>query len=102
MTGTVPAVGLRFAHSRRIEGSPKAGTARPAEYVVTRVAQGTAYYRPASGGTSSYIAVERFPSVVKEVLCLPVKQHHPDACEVCGSIKRDQGELLHYEEDCFK
>jgi hypothetical protein len=26
-----------------------------------------------------------------------------DGCEVCGSIKRDaSGELLHFEEECFK
>lgn len=25
------------------------------------------------------------------------------ACEVCGSLERNaDGELLHYEEDCFK
>lgn len=95
--------GLRFAHSRRITGSPKAGTARPEEYVVTRVTSTTVYYRPSSGGTSTYTDRSRFADVVKEVLCLPVGQHHPDACEVCGSIKLDtDGELLHYEEDCFK
>lgn len=34
---------------------------------------------------------------------VPEGEYDPDACEVCGSRKRnEQGELLHYEEDCFK
>ena len=41
--------GLRFEHARYIQGSPKAGTARPDICTVTRVAAGTVYYRTETG-----------------------------------------------------
>jgi hypothetical protein len=41
--------GQRFEHARYIQGSPKAGTAHPDVCTVTRVAQGTVYYRTETG-----------------------------------------------------
>jgi hypothetical protein len=41
--------GDTFAHPRYIQGSPKAGTARPDICTVTRIARGTVYYKTETG-----------------------------------------------------
>jgi hypothetical protein len=41
--------GVTFAHPRFIQGSPKAGTARPDICTITRIARGVLYYRTESG-----------------------------------------------------
>ena len=62
-----PRKGLTFLHARRIDGSPKAGTATPVEMVVTTVRQGTVYYGRADVEQPRgdwYIAVADFDSIV--------------------------------------
>jgi len=41
--------GQRFEHARYIQGSPKAGTARPDICTVTRVTSDTVYYKTETG-----------------------------------------------------
>jgi len=60
----VPRRGMTFAHARFLLPD----LSGPMPYVVTRVAQGTVYYRPVDGGNAMYIAVEKFATVVKELL----------------------------------
>lgn len=49
MSADTPTAGRRFEHARYIQGSPKAGTARPDVCTVTRVTAGTVYYRTETG-----------------------------------------------------
>jgi hypothetical protein len=59
--------GARFEHARYIQGSPKAGTARPDICTVTRVATGTVYYRTETGMKMKQ-DIERFADSVKRWL----------------------------------
>ncbi len=54
--------GLHFLHRRVIEHG------LPMEYVVTRIARGIIYYRPASGGGAECTEVENFHKVCLKVL----------------------------------
>jgi hypothetical protein len=66
---STPAKGLRFLHSRQIDGSPKAGTASPVEMEVTAVRRGIVYFRRADyPGTKAAwcIEVSLFHTVAKE------------------------------------
>jgi hypothetical protein len=58
MTRTInpPKVGERFLHKRVVEP----GTHRPMEYIVTRVASGTVYYKPIDSGHSECCDVADF------------------------------------------
>jgi hypothetical protein len=47
--GDLPKAGRRFEHARYIQGSPKAGTARPDICTVTRVTAARVYYRTETG-----------------------------------------------------
>lgn len=51
-----PHVGEHFLHRRVIESDSR----RPMEYVVTKVARGTVYYRPLAGGRSECTEVSSF------------------------------------------
>lgn len=66
---TAPAVtrGDRFEHARQIDGSPKAGTARPVVMVVTAVTRRAIYYRredATATGAAWYSTPAAFESVV--------------------------------------
>jgi hypothetical protein len=69
---TRPAKGDRFLHARQIDGSPKTGTARPVEMVVTAVRRSTVYYTRADAYDKGdrkpawYVDINRFPSIVRE------------------------------------
>lgn len=69
---TEPRKGLRFAHKRRIHGSPKAGTVTPVIFEVTRVTALAVYYREVEGdrlvGVPSYIDRPNFHTIVKRIL----------------------------------
>lgn len=62
-----PKAGQRFEHAHYIQGSPKAGTARPDICTVTRVAAGTVYYRTETGMKMKQ-DIERFAASVKQWL----------------------------------
>jgi hypothetical protein len=57
-------VGDTFAHPRFIQGSPKAGTARPDVCTITRIARGTVYYRTETG-LSMKTTVEALTSLLQ-------------------------------------
>lgn len=50
-----PIKGLRFLHPRVLDERNE-----PMEYVVTKIARGTIYYRPVSGGAPQCCDVEQF------------------------------------------
>jgi hypothetical protein len=60
--------GLRFEHARFIDPNTPPADNVPQVYVVTRVAKGIVYYRPAAGGSPFYVVTESFWKVVKTVL----------------------------------
>jgi hypothetical protein len=69
MTDTItPRVGMTFAHARRITGSPKAGTAKPEVYRVSKVTRTSVYYKPLDGGVPTVCDRPRFAEYVKEVI----------------------------------
>lgn len=59
----VPVKGLKFFHARVLDEKYQ-----PMQYVVTRIARGTVYYRPVDGGGPECCDVDYFPRVVKEVV----------------------------------
>ena len=62
---TEPKAGMTFNHARFIQGSPKAGTARPDVCTVTRVTKTTVYYRTETG-MAMKTPREAFGASVKE------------------------------------
>jgi hypothetical protein len=63
-----PTKRLRFLHSRQIDGSPKAGTARPVEMIITAVRRGQVYYDRADSPRprgAFVIDADRFSSIVR-------------------------------------
>lgn len=56
--------GLRFLHSRVLRDDYKT----PMEFVVTKVAKGTVYYRPVDGGAPNCCPVEEFSKWCKEIV----------------------------------
>ena len=61
-TAGQPYRGMRFLHARQIDGQ-----GRPEVCEVTKVRQGTVYFRNSTGFLSK-LSADRFPATVKEIL----------------------------------
>lgn len=63
------AAGMRFESRRMIEGSPKAGTARPVVCTVTMVRAGIVWYRTGPSGRANWRHdLDRFDTVAARIL----------------------------------
>ena len=70
-----------------------------------RQARGRVFSNSVSLSSAEYLnmAAEARHNLVRWKGTVPEGVYDPEACEICGSRNRDaEGELLHYEEDCFK
>jgi hypothetical protein len=61
--GVTPKVGMKFKHRRVLDAS----TMKPADYVVTKIANGVVYYKqPGDTKAKDYTSTEDFWKIVKD------------------------------------